>query len=398
VAHSSRAEKPKKPRADFPLFPHASGRWAKKVRGKFCYFGKVADDPKGDAAINLWLDQKDDLLAGRTPRAGREGLTVRDLCNRFVAAKEDQADSGDIIRRTFVSYYNTAKLVVDSFGADRFVDDLASDDFEALRKAIVKRCNSNTLGNEIQRIRTLFKYGYDAGLIDAPIRFGPTFKRPAKRIIRAQRQRRGPRLFEARHLRRIIKAAPLPLKAMILLGANAGFGNGDCGRLPKSAIDLKSGWINFPRPKTAVERRVPLWPETIEAIKQALAERPEAKDAVHDNLVFITKYGQPWAKESSDSPISKEMRKLLDALKLYRDGLGFYALRHTFETIAGEGADQVAVNSIMGHADSSMSAAYRERISDRRLEAASDVVRKWLFRRESKTPWRETHSKEQPAD
>jgi hypothetical protein len=51
----SAVNKPRKPRRDFLLFPHATGRWAKKVRGKFAYFGKVADDPEGTAALNLWL-------------------------------------------------------------------------------------------------------------------------------------------------------------------------------------------------------------------------------------------------------------------------------------------------------------------------------------------------------
>ena len=69
----------RKPREDFPLYPHRNGRWAKRVRGDIKYFGKCADDPKGEAALQLWLDQKEGLLAGRTPRAKGDGLTHRKI-------------------------------------------------------------------------------------------------------------------------------------------------------------------------------------------------------------------------------------------------------------------------------------------------------------------------------
>ncbi|MBL9165817.1 MAG: tyrosine-type recombinase/integrase [Planctomycetaceae bacterium] len=369
--------KPAKPYPDFPLFPHATRRWAKKIRGKTHYFGPWSD-PTG--AIAKYDRERDDLHAGRVPRAPQGSLTILDLCNAFCASKEKQAEAGDITARSFRDYHKTCKQLLAAFGRTRAVSDLRSADFEELRHSLARRLNPNSLGNEVQRIRSVLKYGYDAGLLDSPVRVGPTFRRPPKRILRAERQKKGPRMFEARHLRRLLKAASHPLKAMILLGINCGFGNHDCGTLPISALDLRSGWINFPRPKTAIERRCPLWPETIAALREAIAQRPAPKDPVNDGLVFITKYGEPWAKETNDNPITKEMRKLLDRLSLHRPGIGFYALRHTFETIAGECKDQVAVNAIMGHADASMAAHYRERIGNERLIEASDSVRRWLFR------------------
>ena len=72
------------------------------------------------------------------------------------------------------------------------------------------------------------------------------------------------------------------------------------------------------------------------------------------------------------------MKKLLQKLGI-NGRRNFYALRHTFETIAGDARDQVAVDAIMGHAREDMSSVYRERISDDRLRAVVDHVRSWLF-------------------
>ena len=76
--------------------------------------------------------------------------------------------------------------------------------------------------------------------------------------------------------------------------------------------------------------------------------------------------------------------KLLIELKLRRDGLSFYTLRHTFATEAGASRDQVAVDLIMGHADASIAAHYREHIGDDRLRAVTEHVRKWLFPKKRK--------------
>ena len=89
-------------------------------------------------------------------------------------------------------------------------------------------------------------------------------------------------------------AAGIHMKAMILLGINCGFGPADCGTLPAKGVDLATGWINYPRPKTGVPRRIPLWPETVAAIKASVAKRPKPLDEADAGLVFVTKYGQRW--------------------------------------------------------------------------------------------------------
>jgi integrase len=113
-------------------------------------------------------------------------------------------------------------------------------------------------------------------------------------------------------------------------------------------------------------------------------KRPNPKNAAVAERAFITRYGFSWESKvvKGDSPISKEFAKLLKALKLHRQGVGFYALRHTFQTIGNRARDKDAVRAIMGHVPptSDMSAAYTEEpVDDGRLRAVTDYVRQWLL-------------------
>jgi integrase len=376
-AQSEGTGKPSKPRPDFPLYAHRAGQWAKKIRGRTVYFGPWGD-PEG--ALTKYLAEKDALQAGRKPRPDTEGLTVKDACNDFLNAKQALVDAGELSPRTWDEYKAMADELVAHAGKTRLVSDLDPEDFAGLRNRLTKKWGPHRVRKAIQYVRSIFKHAVDAGLIDRPVRFGPGFKRPSMKTLRLHRAAQGAKLFTAEEVRQLIDAAGTPLKTMILLGINAGFGNADCGNLPLAAIDLNTGWIDYPRPKTGIPRRCPLWPETVRAIQEALAVRPEPKNGEHAGLTFITKYGDTWGKDTNDNPIAKETAKLLKALGINgRKGLGFYTLRHTFRTIADEARDQPAADFIMGHEVPHMSSVYRETISGARLRAVTDHVRAWLF-------------------
>jgi len=186
----------------------------------------------------------------------------------------------------------------------------------------------------------------------------------------------------------MIGAAGTQLHAMVLLGINCGYGNTDCATLPMQALDLRKGWVDFPRPKTGVPRRCPLWPETVAALQEAIKDRPEPS-AEFANRVFVTRRKAGWEAQSRlskkgttvvDDPISKETAKLLKRLGFHRSGLGFYALRHTFQTVGG--LDKDAIGYIMGHVAGAndMGAVYNEEApEDGRLLAVVNHIHSWLF-------------------
>lgn len=370
--------KPDKPYPDFPLFPHDNGQWAKKIRKKLHYFGVWSD---WQAAIENYERSREALYAGRDPKThGADGLSVADACNLFLEAKEKMRDSKEITPRTFEEYEDTCRLIIDTFGRNRTVLSLVAADFDSLRELLAKRYGPISLGNRVTRVRTVFRYldPDHANLIDRAVTFGPDFRRPSKKLLRLAKAQAGPRLFANSEINTLIASANSRLKAMIYLGINCALGNSDIGHLEHSHLDLKGGWLNYPRVKTGINRRAKLWSETVKALKAVPSRR--AAFTEHEGLVFLTQTGHPWAGDTRDSPVAKEMAKLLKACDMKRKGLSFYSLRHTFLTIGEESKDMPAVYSIMGHAPRSgdMSSIYRHGVSDDRLEHVSEYVRAWL--------------------
>ena len=198
-------------------------------------------------------------------------------------------------------------------------------------------------------------------------------------------------MFEAEEIRNLLDAADPTLKAFILLGINAGFGQSDCSNVPRSAFNLDDGWLDFPRSKTAIERRCPLWKETVAAVRVAMERRPKAKRQEFEDRAFLTKFGVPFVRTGSVGSnidgIAQQFRKLLLDRKINGNRRAFYALRHTFETIGGGSRDQIAVDHIMGHSPAAddMSSVYREHIEDDRLKTVVNHVHKWLWPRTRKS-------------
>lgn len=419
--------KPAKPYPDFPLFPHATGRWAKKIRGKFVFFGPWEDPFR---ALDLYVSQRDALhaglvarpagggpsrvqaqaggaeqplrasrqnLNGRGPRqvplaAGPEATTLRDLVNRFLTAKQRLVDAGELSPRSFRGYHETAAFMLTCLRKDRRVDDVTTSDLGVLRAFLARGRGPVSLGTHIQRVRTMFKYAYDEGLLDRPVRFGMEFCKPSRKSLRHARNERPARMFEPGEIKALLASAGVQMRAMILLGLNAAMGNTDVATLPRSAVNLMTGVIEFPRPKTGIPRRAILWPETVGALMAALAVRPKPKEDSAADLVFVTKYGKQWVRCRPAGPRSKlkvpevtvdsvglEFGKLMRAVGVAKPGRSFYALRHTFRTVADEVNDRPAIDRLMGHENGAdIAVAYVERISDERLRKVTDHVRGWL--------------------
>jgi site-specific recombinase XerD len=241
-----------------------------------------------EAALDQYLRAAADLQAGRQPNKSTisgNAAMVKVVANRYLTYQLQRVDAGEITPRWFEDCLQTVRHFTTFVGPIRLVSDLHPEDFHEYRQRLIsyglggkKGFGAYALERSITVVRAMFRYAHDVDVIERPMKYGKVFDRPSasmkRRSLRSEELENGKRLFTASEICSMLDAADMPLRAMILLGVNGGFGNTDCACLPIKAVDLKQGIIEFDRPKTSIERVVPLWVETVEALREPLIERP----------------------------------------------------------------------------------------------------------------------------
>jgi len=120
-----------------------------------------------------------------------------------------------------------------------------------------------TANHCMDHVRMLILWGVNMhGICHPPIGCIRQFslKRNAKEG-HGRKQNRDP--FSWDELEKLLSTADVVDSSLIMLGLNCGFGNSDIGTLKSKDVNLETGSISHPRPKTGVERDFILWPETV---------------------------------------------------------------------------------------------------------------------------------------
>ena len=349
----------RKKRSDkFPLTLHPTGQYCKKIRGKLYYFG--CDKQQ---AFQRYLEQAAYLHAGETPNSQEFGTNtyLKDVCNLYLEHQHSRIQAGEIKLRQVYDQTALLKDFVQHMGTSRRLSEINTIGLQDYRRRLIKQDKSAArINNYISALKAMYHWAIENELMsNAPI---------LSAIKKLPRSKTTKPTFTPEEIRRLLNHASLRMKAMIWLGLNCGLGCTDCAELLWENVDLEAGRINFPRTKTGVARYLPLWKETVDAIKvlPRTNKRLFNTKQGHKVVRFIERRDTKGvAKVVKCDNVSREFAELTKRTGTRKEkGAGFYTLRRTAATLAARSGDAFAVQRLLGHADLKMATTYVQDVSE----------------------------------
>ena len=347
----------RKTRSDkFPLTLHKTGQYCKKVKGKMYYFGKDKQ-----LALERYLEQASLLHNNRSSIIKKKSsdMTIGTLSELYLNQQMLKVQAGEITARHNADQKNCLNKFVNSIGRFVKVRDISTLDLQKYKRLIKKSYSAQRLNLNISVMKAMFHWAKKNEILD----FIPNIDIISRENVEHKQRF----VFSSVQIKKLLDLADVQMKAMIWLGLNCGFGCTDCSQLKWSDIDFENSRVILARGKTGIMRDLPLWPETIEAIKNVPRKA--------GNLIFYTKHGRPMISEkhiimestekySSINMVTTRFSRLIKKAEIkVSKGTGFYSLRRAAATMAARSGDPFAVQRLLGHADLKMATRYVQDVS-----------------------------------
>jgi hypothetical protein len=418
--------RPDRPYPKFPLTPHKTGQWKKRVGGRDFYFGRWHDPDVGirwgdlaqvDPTGRMWKAAFEEYntfarreAEGQLMAAKSVDVSIEAVASAFLNAEHDRLDAGDIKPRTYEGHRDALRQLLAGVGPHVLIRTLDEETDLATLKgylaALRSRFGAWTFNRHVRSLRAMFRWAINPvdGVLTGPLRLLGVIKTVSTRVRRRE-QREARSAAGGRHmptipeLRALHDAASPRLRACYLLAYFAAYGQGDCAELttellqfdPLPHLGLPVGWglIHFPRPKSEIDRACALPPIVVDAVRAAVASRPVPARAELANRAFLTEQGQPICYDvvRRDDDGTVQVINRVDNVKqwhatnrrrLHAAGtplrpLGFYAIRHASITLTA-GCDETARLLHEGHIMPGMRPQYVEGVGVGSLVQVGQVL------------------------
>lgn len=338
------------------------GGWYRRVAGitrYICSYGRAPTAAEADEVFRLKFA---DLAA---PRQRRDAITLAYVCDAFEDAKSPR-----IAVRSMRDYRQILTAFMRFVGKNTLIDAIGPEDFTAFA-ATFRDQSIYRREKFVVCVRCLFNFAIGQGWLGS-VRYGPVFVQPTskeKRIAAATRPRR---FYTAVELRQMAGGAEPMLSAAIYLAINGGLGNTDISGIKREMIE--GDLLYYDRHKTGAQRIVPLWPETISALKRLKTDE--------GGYLFNNGNGARLVTDDRDT-LGDWFNELCADAKIRN--LGFYSIRRTFRTVVDELPDRRAVDIVTGHVQRDIASVYVQHIDPERLRTVTAHVRSWFFSQAEET-------------
>jgi integrase len=304
---------------------------------------------------------------------------LKELCDLYLEYQRSRVLAGNLSARHNIDQVGSLNKLTSFLGKTRRIRSISTLDLQNYKRKLQGAYGSaHRLNLHIGAMKAMFHWARKNDILQNIPNIAAVSK---GKIVHREMY-----IFTSEQIKKFLSVASTEMRTMILLGLNCGFGCTDCARLKWTDLDLDKGRVKLARNKTGVARNLPLWPETMKALRAM----PKS-----GQLVFYTAEGHPWVRTllkikkdgsrryTSVNAVTSMFARLLKKAKINAPkGTGFYTLRRTAATLAARSGDPFAVQRLLGHANLDMATRYVQDISEQ-TDRVIENSRKFVLRGEN---------------